>query len=49
MNHVLGKKYPKGTIDPVPFNKTRSKKALQSLNALTAAMMASINQTMNSN
>lgn len=46
MNYVLGKKYPKGTIDPVPFNKKRSKKALESLNALVGGMMTSISQTM---
>jgi hypothetical protein len=48
MNHVLGKKYLKGTIDPVPFNIKRSKKALESLNALIGDMMTSVNQTMNS-
>lgn len=49
MNHVLGKKYAKGTIDPVPFNKARSKKALQSLNALIGGMMTSINKAMSGN
>jgi hypothetical protein len=49
MNHLLGKKYPKGTFDPVPFNKKRSKKALQGLNTFVANMMTTISSTVNSN
>ncbi|MCC8426068.1 DUF4468 domain-containing protein [Mucilaginibacter sp. UR6-11] len=46
VNHVLGKKYPRGTLNPVPFNKKLSKKALVSLNKLVADLINSVNQNL---
>jgi hypothetical protein len=47
MNSLLGKENVPGFSSVNPFNKSQSKRALQSLNILVDKVMVSINQTMN--